>query len=440
MKSFFTVICLLFSASIFASETVPVGLAAKLNQRKTVRTLVHVELPSFEVIRPKQKSLQAFREASLYRFLQRNKWLAAKRVEPMWLVHGVAIDLQADDLGVLMNDASVLRLTDLEEPVYLVESLKQKPPSLSSQTTYGIAKVGAAALQEEQPQLTGAGVRIAVIDTGIAPDHPDLKGKVVAYKDFSPTPKDNPTDDIDHGTHIAGTIAGGAASRVQIGVAPEAELVIARVFDRFGESTTEAILRAMHWVIDPDRNPETDDGAQVVNSSWATRSKYDTRLPEDVGFCQAIQSWKEVDVIAVFAAGNGGPTEASVGLPAGCPGAFSVGASEHNDRLMYFSGVGPARWLGFDLNKPEVVAPGFNVLSASANGRYREQTGTSMAAPHVAGGFGLLRQAFPEKSAEELMEAVKLSSRDLGSNGFDYDFGWGRVDLVEAYGLLLPEP
>jgi subtilisin family serine protease len=96
------------------------------------------------------------------------------------------------------------------------------------------------------------------------------------------------------------------------------------------------------------------------------------------------------------------------------PHAISVGASEHSDRLMYFSAVGPAKWKDLTLKKPELVAPGFKIYSASSNGRYKEQLGTSMAAPHVSGTFALLRQAIliaPVKSWFRLsLRRLKISA------------------------------
>lgn len=439
MKFISILVVLVCSWSALAVEPISQSLVSKFRSGETIRVLVRIEKRSGMVIMQNQKSLQSVAEFQLYSFLHRHEWMASLRPEVMWLVPGIAVDLNIHDLKTLISDPEVVEIVDLNEPVYLENSMRGSQAGVLTQTTYGVAKVGARALQEKHPELLGTGVRVGVIDTGIDANHPDLKDRIVAYKDFSPSPKERPSDDIDHGTHIAGTIAGGSKSREQIGVAPGAELIIAKIFNKSGESTKELILQAMHWVVDPDGLAETDDGATIVNSSWASRSKYDTRNPEDVDYCGVVQSWSEMGVIPVFAAGNNGPADASIGLPAGCPETFSVGASEHNDRLMYFSAVGPARWESLDLEKPDVVAPGFWIKSARAGGGYRDQTGTSMSAPHVAGAFALLRQAFPEKSANELMSVMRSTAVDLGREGYDYDFGWGRIDVEAAHAELSGE-
>lgn len=305
-----------------------------------------------------------------------------------------------------------------------------------TQYTNGIEKIGLVELLKERPDLDGKGVRVGVIDTGIDPRHPDLKGKTIQYRDFTPNPKPEPGDGFGHGTHVAGTVAGGANSGKQIGVAPAADLVIARIFDRNGASTRSLILQAMQWMADPDEDPTTDDAAQVVNGSWSDDEPFNDRIPEDEPFCQIIDRWIEIGIVPVFSAGNTGPAEASVNIPGGCPNAVAVGATEANDRLMYFSGTGPANWLGASYQKPDIVAPGFRIYSARSGGGYERMSGTSMSTPHVTGAFAILRQAFPDSSVHSLVEAMKQSAKDLGDTGADYDFGWGRIDLVRAYESL----
>ncbi|NQZ00208.1 MAG: S8 family serine peptidase [Bdellovibrionales bacterium] len=349
------------------------------------------------------------------------------------LINGVGVRLSRHNLRQALELPGLKSVERLDEPVFL-EKQEQSEAKISRKYPYawGIEKVGAKQIHQEYPELRGEGVRIGVLDTGIKANHRDLEGKVLHFKNFSAEKNEEPADEFDHGTHIAGTLVGGTHSRRAIGVAPGAMLVVARIFDRGGESSKEKILEAMHWMVDPDEYPETDDSVHIVNGSWGTRSSFSERSPEDVAYCEVVASWADMGVIPVFAAGNNGPAKASIGLPGGCPGAVSVGSTEHSDRLMYFSAVGPAQWQDFSLNKPELTAPGFKIYSASSNGRYREQLGTSMSAPHVAGIFALLRQAHPEVESELLISTVIETAKDLGPQGYDVDFGFGRIQGLEA--------
>ncbi|MCJ8347618.1 S8 family serine peptidase, partial [bacterium] len=137
------------------------------------------------------------------------------------------------------------------------EVSKSHTTTFSEDWTYGLKKVGVDKVRAAY-NLTGKGVRVGILDTGIDAEHPDLKGKVVAWKDWAGTSA-TPKDAHGHGTHCAGTIAGGDASGKNIGVAPDVELVIARIFGDNGGATLSGILGAMNWITDPDSNPDTDD-------------------------------------------------------------------------------------------------------------------------------------------------------------------------------------
>jgi hypothetical protein len=118
--------------------------------------------------------------------------------------------------------------------------------------------------------IQGANVTVGVIDTGIAADHPDLVGKLRPvngwFDPYGDTP--SPSDWDGHGTHVSGTIAGGNASGTYIGVAPQATLIVAQLFNEDGQANEDAALACMQWMMDPDGDPNTNDGADVVNNSW----------------------------------------------------------------------------------------------------------------------------------------------------------------------------
>lgn len=362
-------------------------------------------------------------------------WAAQLRIEPLWIMNAVFITMTPRQIEGLLEAHEVQSLMWARKPLRL-KKVKASQAETQSNFTYGLKKIGVPVLRERMPMITGAGVRVAVIDTGIDANHPDLRGRLRLFKNFSPAVDDKPSDEFGHGTHVAGTIVGGNKSGIQIGVAPEAQLIVARIFDANGDSDRKMILKAMQWVADPDGNPATEDHAQIVNSSWGDDDPYDDRLPENEPFCQIVQSWVQLNIIPVFSAGNSGPSAGTIGLPAGCPEAFSVGATEQNDRSPHFSSTGPAKWKNLDLVKPEVSAPGFHVKSAGKNGKWEDMSGTSMSSPHVSGAFALLIQAFPSATAEELKAAMEQGSRDLGNPGKDGIFGWGRIDLPGAINIL----
>ncbi len=281
--------------------------------------------------------------------------------------------------------------------------------------------------------LRGDGVRVGSIDTGVNPAAPDLAGKVAAWRDFvasSPTP----VDENGHGTHTAGTIAGGSAGGAPIGVAPDAKLIVARAMGANGVGSGSALLAAAEWMTDPDGNPATADQPSVVNNSWSASTANDT------WFRPMIRRWLELGIVPVFAAGNNGPGAGSIGSPAGYPEAIAVGALDTDDSVPSFSSRGPIVWQNPDglgpaagtvLPKPDLAAPGVGVVSSVGTG-YLSYSGSSMAAPHVAGVAALVRQANPALTPAAVADILRGTAVDVGAAGADPASGMGRVDALRA--------
>ncbi len=396
--------------------------------------------PTKSRLKALRRSLEAKTLEQIENFRSTHPWAREIQMRPLWILGGAATSLTKTQLQ------SILTLPNLKSVHWGARPYRFQPTEFKNDfvsanladATYGLKKINLLQALHEYPNLKGTGVRVGVLDTGIKADHPDLIGRLKLYKNFSAAPEPTPADGFNHGTHTSGTIAGGSTSGVAIGVAPEADLMVARIFDSNGSSSREQILSAMQWVADPDGDPSTDDYAQVVNNSWSDDDPYTDREPELEPFCQIVKTWLALGIVPVFSAGNTGPRAGSVNLPGGCPGAFSVGATEQNDRLMNFSAAGPAMWKNIELAKPEACAPGFNILSASAGwgGGYTKMSGTSMAAPHVSGAFALLIQAHPNASVEQIIAAMAMGARDLGKPGQDMDFGWGRIDILKSLQIL----
>ncbi|WP_025616761.1 S8 family serine peptidase [Salinispora cortesiana] len=293
---------------------------------------------------------------------------------------------------------------------------------------HSVGQIGAPAAWSAG--LTGAGVTVAVLDTGIDATHPDVIGKIAEARNFIGTPDAH--DPVGHGTHVAATIAGsGAASAGRYkGVAPDATLLDGKVCHLFGCSES-AILAGMQWAA-------VDHGADVVNMSLgAPDSPEIDPLEEAVGALTA-----QTGALFVISAGNAGKVggDATVGSPASADAALAVGAVDRADELADFSSRGPR--VGDDALKPDITAPGVDIVAArSAQGsigepvgeHYTRLSGTSMAAPHVAGAAALLAQQHPGWTAEQLKSTLMAAARPHPAQTA-YQQGAGRVDLTRAIG------
>jgi subtilisin family serine protease len=273
----------------------------------------------------------------------------------------------------------------------------------------------------------GAGVRIAVLDTGISEEHPDLAGKVTARRNFSHAPDTG--DRRGHGTHVASIAAGtGAKSGGKYtGVAPRAELLNGKVLDDRGSGRESWIIQGMQWAV--------DQGADVVNMSLGSYPSYVDPVADALDALSA-----ESDTLFVVASGNEG--SAGVGTPGTAESALTVGAVDKSDVLAEFSGSGDADDRTI---KPDVTAPGVEIGAAAAPGSTAEKTGepvadgyvaatgTSMAAPHVAGAAALLKQRHPDWTGERIKAA--LTSSAVPGEGYGVrQQGTGRIDVGAAIG------
>ncbi len=278
--------------------------------------------------------------------------------------------------------------------------------------------------------LTGAGVTVAVLDSGIAADHPDFAGRIAEARSFLDGAPDA-VDDVGHGTHVASILAGsgaGSGGRYR-GVAPDAQLVIGKVCDLAG-CPDSALLAGMEWA--------AASGAAVINISLGGPD-----TPEVDPLEQAIDALTaEHGALFVVSAGNiglcGGGLSDQVGSPSTADAALSVAAVDAADQVADFSCRGPRA--GDGAIKPDIAAPGVTIAAALATGTvigepvddlYTRLSGTSMAAPHAAGAAALLAQLHPEWSAAELKAALMGSATDVDDPDV-FRRGAGRVDVARA--------
>jgi subtilisin family serine protease len=273
----------------------------------------------------------------------------------------------------------------------------------------------------------GSGIKIAILDTGIDSTHPMLQGKVVLEEVF--TGEDHTYDMHGHGTHCAGIAAGKKVSAESYnGVAPGALLINGKVLNDTGYGNDTGIIDAINWAVDPDGNPGTDDGTDIISMSLGAPYS-DLNSP----MLTAIKDAVEAGVVVAVAVGNCGPSCPSgschgyigVETPGNSPDAISVGAVDKNNYWACFSSGG---YVNDTIIKPDVVAPGMGINSSIPGDGYASWSGTSMAAPHVAGAAALLLQSKPDLIPEDVKYIIEHTSVDLGDPGKDVKYGSGLVD------------
>lgn len=273
-------------------------------------------------------------------------------------------------------------------------------------------------------ELTGKGITIGIMDTGIDYNHPDLGGgfgpdfKVNGGYDFV-NKDDDPIDDHGHGTHVAG-IAAANGSELK-GVAPDANLVAYKVLSAGGYGLDSWILAAIERSVDPDQNPDTDDALDVVNMSLG-------RSPDSTEpLSEAVNNAVARGVVYVISAGNS-HSILTIGTPGIAERAITVGATDNYDATAYFSSKGPVKKT-FAL-KPDLAAPGVDIYSTYTNGEYRTFSGTSMASPHVAGAVALILEQNPEWDPDMVKAALMNTAKK--SHDIIWSQGAGRMDIYEA--------
>ncbi len=264
----------------------------------------------------------------------------------------------------------------------------------------------------------GAGVVIAIIDTGIDYTHPAVAGRVIGGYDF--VNKDNdPRDDHFHGTHVAGIAAGN--SDTLVGVAPEASLIAFKVLNASGSGSESDVLAAIERTVDPNGDGNMSDRVDVANLSLGGGGSPDDPL------CIAVDNATAAGVVFAIAAGNSGGGH-TIGSPGNARGAITVGAVDAFDGMASFSSRGPNMK---DLAvKPELCAPGVSIISSLPGGRYGSLSGTSMATPHVAGAAALLRAIHRDWSPARIKAALMATASNI--NNEIMATGSGRVDVLSA--------
>ncbi|MBI2943307.1 MAG: S8 family serine peptidase [Candidatus Wallbacteria bacterium] len=351
------------------------------------------------------------------------------RAQELWIANSVLVDADPALIRELAGRSDVERIyRDVRIQAIPRQELLRKAgaSALAAGSSWAVDKVRA---REAWSKFggRGEGVVIGHIDTGVDAAHPALDGRVLRFKDFV-NGKTAAYDDEGHGTHTAGSICAGGDG---IGVAPGARLIVAKALDAEGSGELSKLLAAMQWMLDPDGNPSTNDRPAIVSCSWGVDRKQMKDIgSEDTFFWDAVQAWRDADMLPVFASGNAGPGAEII--PAAYPTALAVGATDLADAAPGFSTGAETTWNGVTYTKPDLAAPGHGILSTAPGGQMRSLNGTSMACPVVAGIAALIKQARPRATASEIERLLITGAVDLGEPGKDTRFGLGRVDALAS--------
>ncbi|MES9831688.1 MAG: Calx-beta domain-containing protein [Candidatus Thiodiazotropha sp. DIVDIV] len=351
------------------------------------------------------------------------------QLKSLWTINGIALDVPADLVDEISGLPGVERVTaDMR--------LTMSSPEVEESAAipqWNIDKLNASNLWQQE--IFGEGVVVGIMDSGVDVNHPDLSDRWRGGSNswFDPYQEhDLPTDLVGHGTQALGLILGGDESGYQVGLAPEAKWIAAKIFDDANQTTLSAIHLAFQWLLDPDGDPLTDDAPHIVNNSWGFASTINQCYQE---FGEDIRLLQEAGIGVVFAAGNYGPSAATSISPANNPGSLSVGSIDQSEQIELLSSRGPNACDGGVY--PKLVAPGALVFTTDLLPiAYNVVSGTSFAAPHVTGAMALLKSAFPDAPVSQIETALYDSAVDLGEPGSDDQFGYGLVDVSAAFDLL----
>jgi serine protease AprX len=398
-------------AEASSSEKFPVIIMLKNQSYSFYKTEGRTKIDS------EQKYIMNFLNSSQYN----NK---VQKIKSIHIINAIAANVTPDIVSFLVNRSEVWTI-EPDEKVSIVDSQTFPLSAVRESSTiqsdaWGVDKIEAPAVW--QKGITGKGVTVALVDTGIDATHPDLaylpntkNPKVLSWTDYV-NGETSPYDDNGHGTHVAGTISGTGANGINTGVAPGTNLIVAKVFDSSGSGYDSNVILAFEWAI--------TNGAKVINFSGGG--------PDDSAFGTTIDNTIASGVIPVVAAGNSGPSSSTILCPGDEINSTTVGATDSSDNIASFSSRGPIILNEQSYIKPDVTAPGVSITSTYPGGGYEVLSGTSMATPHVSGTISLMLQNNHNLKPSSIKDILESTAVDLGTPGRDNTYGSGRINAYNA--------
>lgn len=408
-------------------------------------------------------------------------WLESRGIayRAYWIANMVQATLSVEDLEALAARADVARLETNPTLAARLPRPERTPPLAAAPQAalaveWGLTKIRAPEVWAMG--ITGQGVVIGGADTGYRWAHPALRPQYRGWNGSSadhnhnwhdaihsanslcPADSPAPCDDNGHGTHTAGTFAGGDGGSNQIGVAPGAKWIGCRNMNA-GNGTPATYIECMQWMLAPTdsagNNPDPDLAPDIISNSWGCPASEGCTVGNELA--QAVTHVTAAGILFVAAAGNDGPQCNTIrDAPATYAASFTVGATDINDRLASYSSRGPVNVARAPsriyAGKVDVSAPGSNVRSAYSATGYASLSGTSMATPHVAGAAALLMSAAPWLKGQPalVMRLLRQTAQRAGvantssqtnqacgdwtaANWPNPMIGWGRLDAFAAY-------
>lgn len=298
------------------------------------------------------------------------------------------------------------------EPHYFYLTNEQQTASAPNDTLYRKYQWNFPMIRAQQGWsiARGApGVIIAVLDTGVQTDHPDLRGRLVRGTNLV-DPGNAVTDDVGHGTHVAGIIAAKVNNKVGVaGLSWYNRIMPVKVLDASGSGSTASVAEGIIYA--------TDHGAKVINMSLGNYAQ--SKFLHD-----AVRYAADHDVVLIAASGNDATKRP--GFPAAYPEVLAVASVDRDGHHSEFSNYG--KYI-------DVAAPGASIASTFTDSGYAALSGTSMASPHVAALAGLIRSVNPKLKRMQVMQLIRKSATDRGKRGKDSRYGYGIMNVAKALKL-----
>ena len=383
---------------------------------------------------------------------------AGPEIRSLWIHNVVGAEVTAELATQIAARPDVAYLNHNKKmgaELFPVEPPGEPPPGPSRAIECGVELMEAPRVWNELG-ITGRGAIICVIDTGCCIAHPDLENQIWTNPGEIPgnhvdddgngfvddingwnfeSNNNNINDTYGHGTHVSGTVAGDGTNGETTGMAPDCAVMTCKFWNNFGGEQT--VWDGMQYAV--------DNGAHVTTASLGWPHMMNPDRPTWRAICENTIA---AGLVVVYAAGNEdgwySPVD-NVRTPGDVPDVVTVGATDCSDNLAGFSSTGPVTWQNIPPYndwpyppgkiKPSICAPGVDTLSTSIDNNcttYEHMSGTSMATPHVAGAVALILEANPYLDHHGVKDILMNTALDLGPDGFDNQFGMGRVNAYEA--------
>jgi len=342
------------------------------------------------------------------------KNFGAAKIKHLKLINSMAVHLSPQAERALRRKHEILRIDEDIEINALGEKGKgkHKPQQPPEKLTWGIHRISANLVWT---MTTGSTIRVAIIDTGIDLDHPDLqdniKGNVNLIK-----PRKSGNDNNGHGTHMAGIVAGVDNDIGVIGTGPDISLYAVKVLNKKGIGWLSDLIDALNWCI--------NNKMQVINMSFGSPA-------DNQSFHDAIIKVNQAGIVQVASAGNDGEFDGEIMYPAKYPETIAVSAIDRYNNFASFSSYGP---------EIDLAAPGVNIKSTYKNRSYKRLDGTSMSAAHVTGTVALILTTYPPGGydidsdetwdPQEIKIKLKETAENLGLPPHQQGAGLVRADTA----------